>query len=286
MARSSDRAALPRARAMVPFFVVDHNKTQVFASDGSFVRRFSDPKRPETWGDPLAFDSSGEIIVIDNGETSCINVLKFDGTLVSSYGKREPDKRRHDVSVAVDGKGLVFVLDGLGNRIEIFQRHGTFVRAFGKQGKGDGEFSDAGGIAVTDSEVFVADSLNHRIQVFDTDGKLLRKFGSEGKAEGQFRCPTKLCVDDSGHLFVNDAGNHRIQVLKLDGTFISAFGEEGKGIGQFKRAQGICFDNIGRRLLVADEINHRVQVWGVADDSVGVRAIAKASLDMPEPFFH
>jgi len=71
--------------------------------------------------------------------------------------------------------GEVFVADGEVNfRIVHFDPKGRFIKAWGKQGKGPGEF-DCPHAIVMDSKglLYVADRGNTRVQVFDQDGQFL-----------------------------------------------------------------------------------------------------------------
>lgn len=74
--------------------------------------------------------------------------------------------------------GDVYVSDGYGNdRIVVFDKHGKFVRTWGKLGTAPGEFSQPHSL-VLDSKgrVYVADRNNSRIQVFDAKGKFLTEW--------------------------------------------------------------------------------------------------------------
>ena len=46
---------------------------------------------------------------------------------------------------------------------------GVFVRQWGSEGSGEGEFNVPRGMCVSGEEVFVCDKLNHRTQVFSRD---------------------------------------------------------------------------------------------------------------------
>ena len=89
---------------------------------------------------------------------------------------------------------------------------GTFVRQWGTQGGGEGQFNQPVGVAVSGGEVFVSDLGNHRIQVFGLDGSFVRQWGTEGAGEGQFVGPS--CVAVSGEeVIVCDRSNNRIQIF-------------------------------------------------------------------------
>ena len=66
----------------------------------------------------------------------------------------------------------VFVCDITG----VFSR-GSFVRQWGSEGSGQGQFHYPHDVAVRKGEVFVSDFSNHRIQVFGVDGSFVRQWG-------------------------------------------------------------------------------------------------------------
>ncbi len=71
--------------------------------------------------------------------------------------------------------GDVFVSDGYGNRRVVhFDKEGRFLKAWGEEGTGPGQFALPHAIAIDSKKrVYVADRNNARIQVFTTEGKLL-----------------------------------------------------------------------------------------------------------------
>lgn len=77
--------------------------------------------------------------------------------------------------VAVLPSGDAFVTDGYGNRRVVhFDSQGRYVRQWGEQGNGPGQFALPHSIvADPENRLYVADRDNGRIQVFDVQGKLL-----------------------------------------------------------------------------------------------------------------
>ena len=59
----------------------------------------------------------------------------------------------------------VFVADSKNHRVSVHRLDGTFVRAFGGRGAGNGQFAFPRGLAVDGGRVLVADQDNHRVQV-------------------------------------------------------------------------------------------------------------------------
>jgi tripartite motif-containing protein 71 len=82
----------------------------------------------------------------------------------------------------------LYIVDRDNNRIQVFDKNGTFLFKWGEEGEGDGQFTLPYGLDVDkEGNVWVADRGNNRIQKFDAEGNFLLAFGSEGSEEGQFR---------------------------------------------------------------------------------------------------
>ena len=88
---------------------------------------------------------------------------------------------------------------GSNARIVKFTADGKFISAWGKEGKGPGEFDVPHGIALdSQGRVFVADRSNSRIQIFDPDGKFLAEWR-------QFGRPSAVFIDKGDTLYVADS---------------------------------------------------------------------------------
>ena len=82
---------------------------------------------------------------------------------------REGFNKPTDVSVSK--KGLVYVLDGVNNKIKVFDSRGKFLFSFGKEGSGRGEFRSPLGIDIDDEgRLYIADSGNQRVQMLEAKG--------------------------------------------------------------------------------------------------------------------
>ena len=128
------------------------------------------------------------------------DLIKFapDGKVLMILGKpgmpgNGPGYLTTGSAVVVAPNGEIYVVDGHGagtnDRIVKFSKDGNFITAWGKHGKGPGEFDTPHGI-VRDSmgRVYVADRANNRIQIFEPDGK----FVAEWK---QFGRPSDVAID-------------------------------------------------------------------------------------------
>jgi hypothetical protein len=166
----------------------------------------------------------------------------------------------HPMGMAVDGANI-YVCDTGGDRIQMFDLHGTPLSTFGELGTEDGQFYHPRDIAVDgDGNIYVADTDNHRIQKFTSDGTFLAEWGSEGSGERQFEYPRGITVDGNGDVYVADAGNYRVQKFTSSGTFLAQWGQLGSREGQFYEPSSIAVDRYGRAYVV-DAGNDRIQVF-------------------------
>jgi uncharacterized protein (TIGR03663 family) len=196
-----------------------------------------------------------------------------------------PGQFTYPRGVAIGAEGSVYVVDSGNHRIQVFDRGGTFLRAWGSlcaldsgQGctdpdgagplvAGDGQFHEPWGIAVSpDGRVYVADTWNHRIQAFESDGAFLAKWGSFGETADLtqwFYGPRDVAVEAEDRVFVTDTGNERVMVFAADGQYLTQWGVEGIIPGAFAEPVGLDLD-AGGNVYVADTWNRRVQVFDLA----------------------
>ena len=87
----------------------------------------------------------------------------------------------------------VFVADQ-SDRIIVFRKDGTFLRAFGRTGRGAGELKYPYGLCAVGSTLFVCEYGNHRIQRFDRAGRSQGWFGGPGDGPEQFSGPWDIAA--------------------------------------------------------------------------------------------
>jgi hypothetical protein len=78
--------------------------------------------------------------------------------------------------IAQFADGAIAVGNGGSHEIRVFDRHGRFLRAFGREGEGPGEFKGLSGIIVVDDAVHVFDWSLDRVSIFDPDGTFQRSY--------------------------------------------------------------------------------------------------------------
>lgn len=73
--------------------------------------------------------------------------------------------------VGLDGRGLLYVVDGMAQDIRVFDRAGEYIRTLGRKGEGPGEFARLTGLAFgPDGRILAMDLRAQRITTFDSAG--------------------------------------------------------------------------------------------------------------------
>ena len=138
-----------------------------------------------------------------------------------SRGDTLPQQFNTPHCVIGSNDGLVYVCDRGNQRIQVFEKDGTFV----KESLVEARLSDGqvGGIPwdigfSTDADqslIVLADGGSHRVHTLNRDTlEAVESFGRRGRWAGQFESPHSLAIDSNGNLFVGDT---------LDGRRVQKF---------------------------------------------------------------
>jgi imidazolonepropionase-like amidohydrolase len=173
------------------------------SADGSFRHGFGERLIGAAHG--IRVDAQGFVWVADvRGHA----VYKMDrsGNVLMTLGKKGVSGTTDDTfngptDVLVTRTGDVFVTDGQFNsRVVHFTKDGTFVKAWGSNGTGPGQFKVPHAIAIDSAgRLFVADRDNGRIAIFDQQGTLLDQWTAFGQPSGVF-------IDAADRLYVAAIG--------------------------------------------------------------------------------
>ena len=154
---------------------------------------------------------------------------------------RDRHSSTEPVGIAIGPGGNFYVADKSNHRIQEFRRDGTFVRTWGREGSGPGEFREPHDVAADGEFVYVADLWNQRVQVFDTEGALM--FTITGSPS--LSSPRGVFVKDR-LIYIAEAGGGRVTVYDRSGALRQTFG-----------------------VLGGDEPGHLVEPVDVAVDTAG-----------------
>ena len=112
----------------------------------------------------------------------------------------------HCVRLARDG--LVYVCDRGNNRIQVFQKNGTFVTEFtGVQLTATDTADLVFSSDPAQRHILLADGQSSYIHILSrSDGKHLGSFARHGRQAGEFRTLHNLGIDSKGNLYTGEAG--------------------------------------------------------------------------------
>lgn len=183
--------------------------------------------------------------------------------------KDEPFNMPSDAAV---GRNCdLYVLDGVHNRVVVYDAEGNYKFQFGSSGSGIGQFQFPLGIATgPDGKVYVADSGNHRFQVFSADGIPLEAVKLPADISNEPPDPADIVVDPNrSRLYVTDNNNHKLHVYDYSNhSFEEVWGSPGQGQRQFRFPFLIDATSKGY-VLVVEPINTRIQVLNPNGKFVG-----------------
>jgi sugar lactone lactonase YvrE len=192
-----------------------------------------------------------------------IHVYDMAAKTYSEVGSKGVGSVAKPLGLAVDGKGWLYVCDGTGKRIVVFDQEGNFQNSIGKPG--DLERPSAVGVSRDGQRIYVVDvggvdSDKHHVVVFDANGDKTQVVGTRGTDPGTFNLPVGIAVAPNGNFYVVDGGNFRIQAFTPDGKFLLTFGDVGRRSGQFARPKDIAIDPEGN-IYVTDSSFGNIQIF-------------------------
>ena len=155
----------------------------------------------------VAIAANGDVFVAQGhtpGPKGDARVLKFDrtGRFIKSWGGKGNGPGQFQVAhgIAIDAKGLVWVLDRENQRIQVFDADGAFVR----------EMKYAGlpcSVDIGGQHVYMVNGFAGQVLRLDLDGKVLAAMGKPGKGPGEFGEAHFVAVSPAGAVYVADSVN-------------------------------------------------------------------------------
>ncbi len=204
-----------------------------FTTDGKFVKQLGKSAMPFGSKDTssvgrvadIFYDApANELYLADGYGNHRVMVIDADTfafkRMWGAYGKPPSDENLpmynpasqqfanpvHCVKIASDG--LVYVCDRSNNRIQVFQKNGTFVKEFvyDKETKQSGSTWDIALWPDKDNTyLVVADGTNNFIRVIRrADGQVVSTFGTGGRQAGQFHWVHVMAIDSNGNLYTGE----------------------------------------------------------------------------------
>jgi peptidylglycine monooxygenase len=145
----------------------------------------------------------GEIYVADGYGNSSVHRFASDGALIRTWGSQGsgPGAFTTPHAIAIDRRDRVLVGDRENNRVQLFDRAGTYLGEWG-------DFYHPMQIWIDDRDlVFVTDQIP-RISLLTLDGKLV------GRCRGAINGAHGLCGDGQGNLYLSELPPQEITKLE------------------------------------------------------------------------
>ncbi len=179
--------------------------------------------------------ANGDIYVSDGYGNRRVIVFDKDGKFLRQWGRQATEEETRNAvpgvfaevvhCIAMSNAGLIYVCDRQGNRVEVFQKDGTFVRNIPIPNK-SGILPDKRGTAwwvafSPDREqkfMYMMDGGTEQVHILDhASGKILSSFGRPGHQAGAFTHGHTLTVDSKGSVYVAETDwGRRIQKFKIE----------------------------------------------------------------------
>ncbi len=155
----------------------------------------------------IAIAPNGDVFVAQGhtpGPKGDARVLKFDkdGRFIKSWGGKGKEPGQFDVAhgIAIDSKGLLWVMDRENQRIQVFDANGTFVREQKYKGL-------PCSVAFGRDDVFMVNGFAGQLLRLDLSGKVLAAVGKPGTAPGEFGEAHFIAISPRGDVYVADSVN-------------------------------------------------------------------------------
>jgi DNA-binding beta-propeller fold protein YncE len=155
----------------------------------------------------------------------------------------------------------------LGNRVDVFDPQGSYVRSIGSGSQEPGQgFDEPADLKFNPQtgDLHVGDVFNSEIDVYKPDtGEFIRSYGSfGGPVEGRlFFGPGGMSFGQDGNLYATDFSEDIIKVYNgQDGELVKTIGSPGSELGQFSGPAGITVSPNTGNIYVGDQYNGRIQV--------------------------
>jgi DNA-binding beta-propeller fold protein YncE len=167
------------------------------------------------------------------------------------------DVRPQITGLVTTNDGTILLIDRANRQIQEFRQDGTFERFIGGNHVLKSPFCV--GVA-KNGDIVVSDAC--QIKIFDGRTETVKNtMGRRGIGKGKLLNPRGLTVDIDNNAVVADCESHKIHVLSLQDGENSSFGSLGTDAGFFDTPCDVAVTSDGRKIVVVEARNHRVQVF-------------------------
>lgn len=147
----------------------------------------------------------------------------------------ENGKLNNPLAIDVSVDNIVYIVDSGNNRIQLFDRRGSFIKSVGGFGFENKQFDAPRDIWINSLiNIYVSDYNNQRVQRYDRHMNFINSLTSnEGQvSDFQFAEIASCAVNSQNDLFLVDHGDYKIIKFKRDGSAERVFGRFDSGDGE------------------------------------------------------
>jgi DNA-binding beta-propeller fold protein YncE len=171
--------------------------------------------------------SNGDIYVADGYGNRRVAVFNREGQFLRQWGRQATREETESGTpgafaqlvhcIAMSRAGLIYVCDRQGDRVQVFDKMGTFVRNIWIR-TGTATLPDPRGTAwwvafsrdPGERYMYVMNGRNEQLHILDhASGKILSSFGRPGHLLGNFTHGHAVAVDSSGNLYIAETDTGR-----------------------------------------------------------------------------
>lgn len=233
-----------------------NNLVKVLTSTGKVIDTIESTKGSRTFKGPCALhvDESNDIFILERDSKS---IRKYtNGSLVDlgKFTKQFDDPRG---IMVLDEK--VYITDWKNNCIHILVLTNNKLSYQSSVGERFLKQPTGIGCSVANKMIVVSDQENHCVWVLTSEGDVVNVIGGE---KGVLNGPYGVAVTSGGKVVISERGSSQISIFSLQGAHVMSFGCKGHNPGQFNQLRHVC-SNFTNQILVADEMNQRVQIFDI-----------------------
>jgi len=191
---------------------LSYDKIIIFSKDGKYRDSFGESgSGAKQFKNPEGIFVYQGIIYVADTDNDRIQVLGPNGVFLRSIGNRGTADAllKSPTAVAVDSRGLIYVIDGSARQVKIYRQDGGYV------GKLSGTVKPYA-LAVADDGLFVTDVENYNITKYNLAGEKLFSFGTMGKGKIQFQELHGIAADGTGKIYAIDRIRNSIQIISSE----------------------------------------------------------------------
>ena len=204
---------------------------------------------------PYGVAMTDDVIAVSDWGSHQVKKYSLQGEFLSVIGCHGNKNGQFNcpMGLAFNNNKLLYVVDGVNNRVQVFQEDDTFAFAFGSRRNNPGQFQFPVRIAIDpNNNVLVTDLVANCIHVFTDNGQFIQTINSNS--------PYAITISPTGYLITgHDGDDNKIRVWSPTYQLINQFGIKGSKQGEFYGIAGMAIDSSGT-MYVTERDNKRLQV--------------------------